>query len=429
MLIGALFFIVLSDFSPNAYASDLGGKIQWWWWGQPPVRQPRYYPQPRRRREPVRRKSTPKPEPEEHEESPEEKPHKSRSKESSGTMPPSRDHRTDLSGAVDLDALPENDADIPQSANPAAKSRSSRGNDVRSTQSAEKLPEPDKWAKPPQLTPIASVNGHSVIVYSDSDSLRKIAAACKTTSEEILNSNHLTANTLQEGQALLVPTPGEPIKAFEPEEQIQREVWRGIRGRHQIALTFDAGGEDDSFGDLISNLKAANAAATFFMTGEFARAYPAFVKQIEAQHYPIHNHSWSHPEFTKISDSHMEEELGKTDELIHQITGKTTRPYWRPPFGDRNKRVLARTGTFGFQAIYWTLDSLDSVGNKKDSDFIVRRVLNPPQAKGNPAAYLDGAIVLMHVGETGTAHALPEIIRQLRQMGFTLVTVDDILKP
>ena len=83
----------------------------------------------------------------------------------------------------------------------------------------------------------------------------------------------------------------------------------------------------------------------------------------------------------------------------------------------------------GYQSIYWTLDSLDSVGDKKNPEFIVSRILNPPKSGDDADHYLDGAIILMHVGEPDTARAVPLLIKALRERGFRLVTVEEIVNP
>jgi peptidoglycan/xylan/chitin deacetylase (PgdA/CDA1 family) len=43
-------------------------------------------------------------------------------------------------------------------------------------------------------------------------------------------------------------------------------------------------------------------------------------------------------------------------------------------------------------------------------------------------AQLDGAIVLMHVGERSTADALPAIIANLQGRGFRFVTISELLR-
>lgn len=264
------------------------------------------------------------------------------------------------------------------------------------------------------------------------DTLADLAKATGTTPNQLLALNHLSMSQLRDGQVLKIPetsnTASLDIK-LDPLAQRNREVWRGIRGKKRIALTFDAGGETDGFEMLLDNLKSREAAATFFVTGQFSKDNPEMVRAMADEGYPVHNHSWSHPDFTTISNVEIASELSRTDEEVQKVTGLSTKPFWRPPFGDRDERVLKSAAENGYQSIYWTLDSLDSVGDPKDAAFVRNRILSPPNARANPDNYLDGAIVLMHVGMPETARAIPELVDQLRERGFTLVTVEEILQP
>jgi peptidoglycan-N-acetylmuramic acid deacetylase len=105
------------------------------------------------------------------------------------------------------------------------------------------------------------------------------------------------------------------------------------------------------------------------------------------------------------------------------LTGRTSKPYWRPPFGAYDNRVLNVAVSQGYRSIYWTLDSLDSVGNPKTPDFIFNRVTN------TPGVNLDGAIILQHFGSDASAEALPRILDRLQEMGLQVVTVSDLLSP
>jgi len=83
--------------------------------------------------------------------------------------------------------------------------------------------------------------------------------------------------------------------------------------------------------------------------------------------------------------------------------------------------VLRIAANLGYRSIYWTLDSLDSLEPRKSPEFLIDRITSKSDAE------LDGAIILMHVGEKSTADALPAIIANLQGRGFRLVTVSTLL--
>ena len=200
------------------------------------------------------------------------------------------------------------------------------------------------------------------------------------------------------------------------------EVERGPSRSGQIALTFDAGGEADSFSDLIAALSRAHIESTFFVTGKWAQQNPEGAAEIWKHGHEIGNHTWSHLDLTREPDATVRDEIKRAEVFLTDLCGKNPRPLWRAPFGARNARVLSIAHSLGYRSIYWTLDSLDSVDPPKSAQFLIDRITN------RSTEQLDGAIILMHVGVPSTAEALPAIIANLQSRGFQLVTVSILLR-
>ncbi len=209
-----------------------------------------------------------------------------------------------------------------------------------------------------------------------------------------------------------LPTPGGPLS----------EVFRGKPGKKQVAITFDAGAASESFPLIASALKKYGVKITFFLTGQWARQNPTFVQQISSQGMEIANHTWTHPDLTKISNELIRDEIQRTDDLLTQLSGHTSKPLFRFPFGARDSRVTKVINEMGYRSIYWTVDSLDSVGAPKSTDFIISRITSLTDAQ------LDGAIILMHIGARTSAEALPTILEKLQERGFKIVTISQLLK-
>ena len=200
------------------------------------------------------------------------------------------------------------------------------------------------------------------------------------------------------------------------------EIERGPRGRSQIALTFDAGANAECFEDLIAALESARVHSTFFITGNWAQRNMDCARAITKHGHEIGNHTWNHLALPKYSDEIVREEITRAEDLLTEISGQTPRPRLRAPFGERNDRVLRIAANLGYRSIYWTIDSLDSVEPRKTAAFLIDRITSKTDAQ------LDGAIILMHVGEKSTADALPVIIADLQNRGFQLVTVSKLLE-
>lgn len=189
-------------------------------------------------------------------------------------------------------------------------------------------------------------------------------------------------------------------------------------GSGKVALTFDAGASPAPTPSILKTLKSAGLHVTFFLTGKWCEQNPGLVKEIAADGHEIGNHSYSHPDFRKLSDEAIVEQLSKTEEIVMGLTGKTTKPLFRPPMGGRDKRVLSVAGGQGYTSVYWSLDCLDAYKKGITSQQIEDRILGRIQG---------GDIVLMHCGSAPTAAQLPDLISKLQQRGLQIVKVSELM--
>ena len=148
------------------------------------------------------------------------------------------------------------------------------------------------------------------------------------------------------------------------------------------------------------------------------------MRQIVADGHEIGNHTFNHPDLRHVTSAVMRDELASTEALLRETAGDgaTTKPFFRPPYGAYDERVLNAAQAEGYLPIYWTLDSLDSVGQPKTAAFLLDRVTN----KLTPEQ-LRGAIILAHCGSAPTAEALPQILDRFAAMGFEVHKLSDVL--
>lgn len=186
-----------------------------------------------------------------------------------------------------------------------------------------------------------------------------------------------------------------------------------------VALTVDLGGDAAGVPSILRTLDDHDVPATFFVTGAWARRYPDQLRQIAAA-YPVGNHTDTHPQLTRLTDAQVSAELAAVEQQVVALTGRTTKPLFRFPFGDRDARTIAAVNRDGYCAYRWTVDTLGWKGTSGgvSAQTVVDRVL---------AAARPGEIVLMHGGanpDDGTtldADALPTVIRELRARGYSFV--------
>jgi peptidoglycan/xylan/chitin deacetylase (PgdA/CDA1 family) len=193
-----------------------------------------------------------------------------------------------------------------------------------------------------------------------------------------------------------------------------------------VALTFDGGASDAGVPAILRTLAETGTRATFFVTGDFAARYPDRVRAIAAAGHRVANHSATHPDFSTLTTSQIRDQLARAEAAVAPLTDRTTRPWFRFPYGASTPTAITTVNAAGYAAIGWTVDTLGWQGTTEGRSVasVVARVLD---------AARPGEIVLMHVGahpEDGStldADALPSVIAELRAAGYRFVTLDAVL--
>jgi peptidoglycan/xylan/chitin deacetylase (PgdA/CDA1 family) len=269
-----------------------------------------------------------------------------------------------------------------------------------------------------------------VVIIPNKETISDVARRSRTTVKRILAANPgLTPALAEPGDAIRVSGPA----SLKPTSQsLEVELMRGVRGRKEVALTIDTEGvTSQAFERLLATLDRHKVKASFFVLGQFLKAHSQGIEQISAKGYPIYNHSDTHPRFTKLTDEQIRNELMAVENVVQQRIGKTTRPYWRPPYGDRDKRVRRVAAAAGFRSVFWTVDALDwEKGPPSAPQAVFARVCEKPfkESGGDPDP-LDGAIILMHAHAKSVCENLDLVVPYLKSKGYTFVALDDLLKP
>jgi peptidoglycan/xylan/chitin deacetylase (PgdA/CDA1 family) len=191
----------------------------------------------------------------------------------------------------------------------------------------------------------------------------------------------------------------------------------GPGGEKLVALTFDDGPHPEHTAQVIQILKEAGGTANFFWVGEMVEKYPDTARMVAAAGFEIGSHSYTHPNLTKKDEATVIREIGGTQDLIEQTIGK--RPHlFRPPGGSVNARVREVCRQQELAICMWSVDPRDWEP-KATPDSIRRKIGEQIQP---------GAIVCMHDTKARTIEALPGILADLKEKGYTLTTIGHLLE-
>ncbi len=177
-----------------------------------------------------------------------------------------------------------------------------------------------------------------------------------------------------------------------------------------VALTFDDGPSIYT-PKILDTLEKYGAKATFFVVGNRIANYSDTLLKAHNLGMEIGNHSYTHPNLTKLSHSQILEQKNNTENAIIAVTGQGSK-VMRPPYGRRDNKVLS---AYNMPAILWSIDTLD--WKTKNAQATVQAVMDNVK---------DGDIILMHDLYSSTAEALEILVPKLIDEGFSLVTVSQL---
>ncbi len=231
----------------------------------------------------------------------------------------------------------------------------------------------------------------------------------------ILKKRHLTALAavlLSAGVFAAVNTPTAVTAAA---AQRQLPIYCVERDQRVCAISFDAAWGADNTQKILDVLDEYGVKTTFFVVSAWAEQYPDTAKAIVAHGHELMNHSTRHDHYNTLSASEIVADVNACNDALEAITG--VRPtLMRCPFGEYDDHVIGAIRSAGMEPIQWDVDSLDWKGISAAE--ITKRVT------GRVAP---GSIVLFHNAGEHTPEALPEILRWLKQEGYAVVPVSEIL--
>jgi chitin deacetylase len=183
-----------------------------------------------------------------------------------------------------------------------------------------------------------------------------------------------------------------------------------------IALTFDDAPTEYTE-PVLKALQEKHIKATFFAIGSNLEKYPQIGKDIVEQGHEIGNHSYSHQRMLLKSQSFIDQEIQKTNNLIRQ-TGYKGEILFRPPNGKKLIGLPWYLREHDIKTIMWDVEP-DTYGNS--TDFLVSNTLKNTQP---------GSIIILHPfckSCINQRESIIKIINGLQEKGYRFVTVSELL--
>lgn len=205
-------------------------------------------------------------------------------------------------------------------------------------------------------------------------------------------------------------TPTPPAGSVELLEK-HNGIFVGDTTKNEIFLTFDLGYEAGYTAEVLDILKKNNIKAIFFLCSNYLKEVELVNRMIDEGHI-IGNHTDRHLDLPTLSDDGIKRDIVDFTTKFNEKYGDKnhTIKHFRPPKGRVSTRVLELTAEQGLKTVMWSSAIVDwnksPIDAKASADKITRRI--------HP-----GAIVLLHIANSGMPKMLDLLIPQLTEKGYT----------
>ena len=261
----------------------------------------------------------------------------------------------------------------------------------------------------------ASAGGSALGSTSGSASVTASASPTATPSASATGTATGTVSPTAAASKTAAATSSNPV----PEARAWTGPQTGLPGEGKyIAWTVDDGADPEVVRAYAEFARRTGTRLTFFINGQ----YPAFRQHrdlllplVKSGQLQIANHTYSHAALTSLTDEQIVRELTRNDEEIVRLFGVSSKPYFRPPYGYYDERVLAAAASCGFtRPVLW-------YGSLADSSNISSAEVYAYAEKYALAQH----IVIGHLNYRGVVSELDRIRALLDRRGLTTVTIRD----
>lgn len=192
---------------------------------------------------------------------------------------------------------------------------------------------------------------------------------------------------------------------------------RAAVAEKRVALTFDVTWGTQELSRLTETLQAHGVRATFFVGGTFLKQNGAMVQQLAAAGHDVGTLGQKVVDLSQLTEQEITTNLMASQSALAKVLGDPVR-YFRPPLGPASPEVVRAARSAELVTVTFSLDSGDQLGLKAEQ--MAREVVRQAQP---------GDIIRLTASDWSpeTAKALPGIIQGLREKGYQLVPLSELV--
>ena len=233
------------------------------------------------------------------------------------------------------------------------------------------------------------------------------------TEAPVVEGNCLPAAAVADAQSPFRVADGPWVRG----SAVSAEIYTGNPANKIIHLGFDVEGGSEFLGDLLDVLDQRQVKATMFIIGSWADNNPEWVAEFAARGHEFANHTRTHGDLAKMTYDEVQAELNYTEAAVQRLSGQTTKPWLRPPFGSRSDVSVQASADAGWSTVIWS-GSPDDWRPEFDTEDMCRTLLETSYP---------GGILYAHTWRPEMPEVIDRYIGTLQTQGYTFVPLSVIM--
>lgn len=191
-------------------------------------------------------------------------------------------------------------------------------------------------------------------------------------------------------------------------------------GEKVIYLTFDAGYENGNVEKILNVLNEKDVPGAFFVLSHFIETDGDLVRRMSDEGHLVCNHTATHRNMTKLSETEIEAELAGVETLCRDTLGIEMSKFYRPPEGEIDERSAKCAASLGYTAVMWSFAYADWDNDSQPDPGSALRKL---KEGAHP-----GEILLLHPTSATNAAVLGRFIDEMRDSGWRFGSLNELEK-
>ncbi|OLS42117.1 polysaccharide deacetylase family protein [Bacillus sp. MRMR6] len=191
-------------------------------------------------------------------------------------------------------------------------------------------------------------------------------------------------------------------------------IYKGHPDKPMVTFIINVAWGNEYLSDILATLKKNQVYASFFLEGNWVKKNPELAKMIVSAGHEVGNHSYSHPDMSRLTAGQAREQIVKTNEVIEAATGKKS-IWFGPPSGSYREETVKIAAELDMKTVLWTVDTVD--WRKPTPDTLINRVISKID---------NGSMVLMHPTES-TVKSLDRLIALIKEKNLKIGILTDLM--